>query len=97
MNVHSVVIDGSQEVETIQISTQLVDATKKQKTGVAILYSFLLPNSIPNYWYKPSSNETYAKQKKPDLKSHILNDAIYMVFLEQKLEGLGVRSVVANS
>ena len=59
MNVHSVVIDGSQEVETIQISTQLVDATKKQKTGVAILYSFLLPNSIPNYWYKPSSNETY--------------------------------------
>ena len=62
-----------------------------------MLYSFLLPNSIPNYWYKPSPNEPYAKQKKPDLKSHILNDAIYMAFLKQKLEGLGVRSVVANS
>ena len=34
MNVHSVIIDGSQEVETIQISTQLVDGTKKQKTMV---------------------------------------------------------------
>lgn len=65
--------------------------------GVAILYSFLLPNSIPDYWYKPSPNESYAKQKKPDLKSHILNDAIYMSFLKQKLEGLGLKSMVANS
>ena len=56
-----------------------------------------MPNSIPNYWDRPSPNEPYAKQKKPDLKSHILHDAIYMAFLKQKLEGLGVRSMVANS
>lgn len=35
---HSVIIHGSQEVETIQISTQLVDGTKKQKTVVQPYY-----------------------------------------------------------
>lgn len=62
VNMHSSNIHNGQEVDTVQISTQLTDGLKKQnktttattKTGVATQCSFLLLSSIPNYWYIPS-------------------------------------------